>query len=194
MIQAKNVLDRDYTEEDIEENMGDIDFANDFAEELLKTLEEVIKVSQATSKDCLARKHRLDAALTQINKYMNDGEEEVIELAEDLTALGEKLNGEYNQASESCSNYFEGVSSDVNTIISEYISSIVKKITSAKNTLLLREKDAYSNLKIQLFNVIDTATDVQLEAGSAQERLSGGALKVNKYLKKKNEFYYSNKY
>lgn len=73
--------------------MGDIDFANDFAEELLKTLEEVIKVSQQTSADCLERKHRLDAALTQINKYMNDGEEELIELAEDLTALGEKLNG-----------------------------------------------------------------------------------------------------
>lgn len=97
--------------------MGDIDFANDFAEELLKTLEEVIKVSQKTSEDCLERKHRLDAALTQINKYMNDGEEELIELAEDLTALGEKLNGQYNTASESCSNYFEAVSSDVNTVV-----------------------------------------------------------------------------
>lgn len=42
---AKNVLERDYTPEDIEENMGDVDFANDFASELMKTLNELIAVA-----------------------------------------------------------------------------------------------------------------------------------------------------
>lgn len=42
LVVAKNVLLRDYTPEDIEENLGDVDFANDFAEELGKTLDELI--------------------------------------------------------------------------------------------------------------------------------------------------------
>lgn len=45
LVQARNVLTRDYTPEDIEENLGDVDFANDFANELLKTLNELIKTS-----------------------------------------------------------------------------------------------------------------------------------------------------
>lgn len=49
--------------------MGDVDFANDFAEELFKTLDELREVSKKVSADCLQRKKRLDAALTGINKY-----------------------------------------------------------------------------------------------------------------------------
>jgi hypothetical protein len=41
LVQAKNVLTRDYTPDDIEENLGDVDFANAFAEELSKTLDEL---------------------------------------------------------------------------------------------------------------------------------------------------------
>lgn len=64
LVQAKRVLDKEYTEEEIRDNMGDIDFANDFAEELEKTLNELVKVAQATSADCLKRKHVLDDVLS----------------------------------------------------------------------------------------------------------------------------------
>lgn len=60
---AKNVLDKDYTPEDIAENLGDVDFANDFAEELEKTLHELLDSCEFVSKDCLDRKHRLDNTL-----------------------------------------------------------------------------------------------------------------------------------
>lgn len=46
------MLERDYTEEDIKENMGDHDFANDFADELLNVLNELKKLSADTAKDC----------------------------------------------------------------------------------------------------------------------------------------------
>lgn len=139
--------------------MGDVDFANDFADELLKTLNELIIVSQDTAKDCEQRKHRLDLALTNMNKYIrDDAEEEVVELASE--SVGASLNEDYNTVTQQCSDYFEGVSSDLNTITTEYVATVVKKVTSAKNILLLKNKDAYSNLKIQIFNVLDTATDV----------------------------------
>lgn len=73
------------------------------------------------------------------------------------------MNAEFKVVAEGCSNYFEAVSSEVNTITSGYVDLIIKKITSAKDVLLLKNKDNYTNLKIQLFNVLDTATDVQLE-------------------------------
>jgi len=43
LLGAKNVLERDYTPEDIAENLGDVDFANDFADELAKTLASLKK-------------------------------------------------------------------------------------------------------------------------------------------------------
>lgn len=66
---AKTVLERDYKASDIAENLGDVDFANDFAEELFKTLDELKKVAQFVANDCIQRKHNLDNALTGINKY-----------------------------------------------------------------------------------------------------------------------------
>jgi hypothetical protein len=41
LVHAKTVLERDFTPEDIEENMGDVDFANDFAESLYEALDEL---------------------------------------------------------------------------------------------------------------------------------------------------------
>jgi hypothetical protein len=41
LIKAKTILTRDYTPADIAENLGDVDFANDFAYELEKTLHEL---------------------------------------------------------------------------------------------------------------------------------------------------------
>jgi len=41
LVQAKEVLKNDYTAEDIEENMGDLDFANDFATSLNDVLDQL---------------------------------------------------------------------------------------------------------------------------------------------------------
>jgi len=67
--QAKTFLERDYTPEDIKENMGDVDFANDFAESLFAALEELKTTAIKVGEDSLKRKHRLDDALSGINKY-----------------------------------------------------------------------------------------------------------------------------
>jgi len=171
LVQAQTVLLRDYKPEDVAENLGDVDFANDFAEELKKTLDQLKASAEKVSDDCIQRKHRLDNVLTNINKYMNfkeEEEEEVVELAGRTHA---QLGESFNQISDSCSNYFNTVSEDVARVQNGYISKVIGMVQEVKNILLLKDKDAYSNLKIQLFSVLDAARDVQLKVESAQYRI-----------------------
>jgi len=49
LVVAKKILESYYTPEDIEENLGDVDFANDFAEELMKTLNQLKETAEKVS-------------------------------------------------------------------------------------------------------------------------------------------------
>lgn len=68
---TKKELELDFKEVDIIENMGDVDFANDFAETLWDRLNELKKACDVVSKDCLGRKHALEKVLIHLK-----GEEE----------------------------------------------------------------------------------------------------------------------
>lgn len=172
--------------------MGDVDFANDFADELAKTLASLKQSADHVSNDCIQRKHRLDNVLTGINKYFGEDkeEEELIELVN----ADQDLGLTFNQISDSCSAYFEGVSSDIDRIQTGYIQNMINHLKSAKNTFLLKDKDGFSNIKIQLFNVLDAARDVLLAIESAQYRLGGNPHKINRYIGKRADWYYQHKY
>ena len=71
---------------------------------------------------------------------------------------------------------------------------MIKELTSMKNVLLLKDKDGFSNIKVQLFNVLDAARDVQLKIESAQYRLAGNPHKINRFIGKKANWYYQHKY
>lgn len=116
---------RDYRDEDIDENLGDVDFANDFAMELEKTLNELVGVSRKVSEDCIDRKHRLDEALTGINKFFGEEEEEVVELSE---VTDNQVGQEFNKVSDDCSNYFNQVSVDIQRIQDGYITKVIENI------------------------------------------------------------------
>lgn len=60
---TKYELDTDFTEDDIDDNIGDEDFANDFAEQLNDAFTALEKHCVHVIKDCIARKGRLDNAL-----------------------------------------------------------------------------------------------------------------------------------
>jgi hypothetical protein len=49
-------------------------------------------------------------------------------------------------------------------------------------------------LKISLFEVLDAAKDVQLHVSSAQYRIGNNAKKINRYIGKKQNWYYEHKY
>lgn len=139
--------------------------------------------------------HRLAEALSGINKDFGDApakkEEELVELA-DVTdaALGEQ----FNKINDGCSNYFEAVSKDIATVQNGYIQKVIGYVQSVKDILLLRNKDGYSNLKIQLFDVLDAARDVGLKIESAQYRLASNPKKINRFIGKKANWYYQHKY
>lgn len=195
LVQAKTVLERDYTPSDVAENLGDVDFANDFAEELHKTLSELKKVAEHVSNDCLQRKHRLDNALTGINKYFGDDkkeeDEELVELAGVTDA---QLGEQFNQISDGCSNHFEAVSVNVDTVQNGIVTAMIEKIQSIKNVLLLRNKEDYTATKLGFMDVLDKARDVQLKVESAQYRLESNPHKINRYIGKKANWYYQHKY
>jgi len=96
--------------------------------------------------------------------------------------------------SDECSDYFENVSKDVQRVQNGYISNMIKEVTSMKNVLLMKDKNGFSNLKIQLFNVLDAARDVQLKIESAQYRIASNPHKINRFIGKKANWYYQHKY
>jgi len=60
---TKRELEQDFTDEEIEENLWDEDFAADYAERLYEALERLSLCCDDTIKDCKERKERLQNAL-----------------------------------------------------------------------------------------------------------------------------------
>jgi len=56
-------LEQDFTDEDIEDNLGDEDFANEMADTLNASLVNLMNECEIVAKDTLDRKHRLDKVL-----------------------------------------------------------------------------------------------------------------------------------
>ena len=67
--QCRDDIFRNFNDEEIKENMGDVDFANDFAASFYEALEELRNKAIEISDKCIVKKHKLDNALTQINSY-----------------------------------------------------------------------------------------------------------------------------
>ena len=60
---TKRELEQDFTDEEIEDNLFDEDFANDFAERLFESLDRLSKMCDEAIADCKLRKARLMKAL-----------------------------------------------------------------------------------------------------------------------------------
>lgn len=60
---TKRELEQDFTAEEIEDNLFDEDFANDFAERLFESFERLSLMCDEAIADCKARKGRLVKAL-----------------------------------------------------------------------------------------------------------------------------------
>lgn len=63
LANTKAELESDFTDEDIDDNLGDEDFANEMAETLEVSLLNLQKECDIVIKDTLARKHRLEKVL-----------------------------------------------------------------------------------------------------------------------------------
>jgi len=84
---TKEELETDYEPGMVLENMGDVDFANDYAESLFESLDSLMQECDRVSADCIQRKHKMDLALVGLT-----GDDlEVVQLA---SAPGKAIAGE----------------------------------------------------------------------------------------------------
>jgi hypothetical protein len=134
----------------------------------------------------------LDNALTGINKYFGEEEEELVQLNGAVTDAS--VGAAFNKMSDDCSNHFNDVAEGVQAIQNGYIQTVINKVNTIKTPLLLKEQQKFSALKIQMFNVLDAAYDVYLKVNSAQYRLQSNAYKINRYIGKRANWYYQHKY
>jgi phage host-nuclease inhibitor protein Gam len=184
-------LKSDYTDADIAENMGDVDFANDFADELHNTLNTLLKECKRVSADCIRRKHAMERALTGLELDLGDKkEEEIVELDATDNALSKDFYGITN----GCSNYFEATSAAVDAVQNAEFRNSIHALGKVKNTLLLNARESYGAVKNGLFDVLDAARDVQNDVESAQYRIETNAKKMRKYLDKRAMWKYQLKY
>lgn len=82
----------------------------------------------------------------------------------------------------------------VDGVTTGYINQSIKALTDQKDFLLMLNKDTFSDLKIQLFSVLDAARDVGLKSESSLYRLGNNAKKINRYIGKRANWYYQHKY
>lgn len=97
-------LKQDFTEEEIDDQLGDEDFMNDFAEQLYDTFERLGQTCAKTVTDCINRKKALTDALIW-NKV---GEEDLMELNGSDEA--EVMNQFYNELASGCTNWYTSAS------------------------------------------------------------------------------------
>jgi hypothetical protein len=107
-----------------------------------------VAAADVVSADCNQSKQRLDDALTGINKYFGDSEEELVELAEHSNA---DYGKEFNRISDECSNYFESVSSDVAKVQNGFIKTTMGLAfddARIREILMLKNPKHMSDVKI----------------------------------------------
>lgn len=95
-------LEQDFTEEEIDDQLGDVDFMNDFAEQLFDALDRLRQECVKVVNDCKARKKRLTDAL--IWNKIGEEDEELMELAasKEATAMAHF----YNDLAAGCTEWY----------------------------------------------------------------------------------------
>ena len=200
---SRGELVSDFTPSDIEENLGDCDFANDFADSLKENLDNLRKVCKKTKNDCIARKHRLDDALIGLRKDMGETapaappavkqmmEEELVELSEfnDMT-----ISKTFYGLHDACSQWFDNMGEGVATLQNEYVLEAIKQVDSIKSTLMTNDREGYGAVKDILFTLLDTAKDIQMSTETAQQAFSRNTGKIARYIGKRPVWTYQHKY
>jgi hypothetical protein len=182
MRDTRDELVNDYTDGEIVENMGDVDFANDFAESLYRTLDDLKKECARVSADCIARKRAMDRALVGLHDPAE--EEEVVELAAKDDALFET----YDEIAQACIGYWEQVGKTVDEIQNGWFKDSISEAIAAgeiKNILLMNERNGYAAAKNKAFEVLDAARDIHLAVESAQHRVNTNIGKIDRYVTKR---------
>jgi hypothetical protein len=165
-------LEQDFTDDEIDDQLGDVDFVNDFAEQLFEALDNLAKFCDHVVTDCKARKERLTHAL--IWDQIGAGGEELVELSASPEAvlmrtfyedLGNKCEDWYNEMSEK-------FASDV-----EIFMPYVENLGDQKYLIMNYANEEFHAIKESMFTIVDGVRDSQRKIESTQSYFNDKSLK-----------------
>lgn len=105
-----------------------------------------------------------------------------------------QIGKSFNKITDTCTQHFENVSKNIDIVQNRYISRVIDALMASKNDLLMADKDAFSDVKVKLFDVLDAIRDIQIKVESAQYRLKDLAPRINRYISRRPLWYYQDKY
>jgi len=158
---TRDELVGDFKEEDIADNMGDVDFANDFAETLWASLDKLRKECDKVTADCIGRKERLGKALIGVIKE----EEEAAELA-GASKEGKIMGAFAAEIADPCLNYL----ADASEKLADGVKAFGREARLAADHKLILTRYAGSSWHAAKGKIIDIAAnlrDGQRTIGSA---------------------------
>lgn len=161
-------LEQDFTEEEIDDQLGDVDFMNDFAEQLFDALDRLRQQCDIVINDCKARKKRLTDAL--IWNKIGEEDEELMELAASNEAT--QMAHFYDDLAAGCTKFFSDASKKFASDASDY-EQIIQHVHRSKYMIMNYARDEFHVVKGKLFNIVDSMIDSQNAIESVEEYFKG---------------------
>lgn len=156
-------LAQDFTPEEIDDQLGDIDFMNDFAEQLFEALNSLSNTCTYVINDCKARKARLTKALIW-------GEEELTELAASSEAT--LMSQFYQELATGCNRWYSKASQKFASDADD-MKQTMTLIGKHKYVIMNYAQENFHSVKGNLFNIADSLIDVQRQIESVDTYFTG---------------------
>lgn len=166
-------LSQDFTDEEIDDQLGDEDFMNDFAESLFEALDSLGKKCDEVIADCLARKKRLTDALI----WDKIGEEELVELSSSEAKLMAHF---YEDLAKGCTDFYSSSSRKFASDVDD-MKSTIKQLGAHKHIIMNYAREEFHTVKGAIFNIVDSLIDSQRAIESVDDYFTGRI----KYMKKR---------
>jgi len=170
LADSKYELEQDFNDEEIEDNLGDDDFLNDYAEQLEELMQNLSDECDRVMADCKARKARLDHAIT-----WDEEEEEITQLSSNEANLMNK----FYELANGCENWYDDASKKF-AADAESFEPYITEMGDAKYLLMQYARSDFQNMKDKFFTIVDGLRDSQRVLQSTQEYFAGKSLKMMK--------------
>lgn len=171
-----NELNQDFTDEEIEDQLGDIDFANDFAEQLFDALKRLKVQCEITVKDTKERKARLTKALVW-GDFGVEGDE-LMQLSADGTAEATLMAHFYDNLAGGCNEFFEAASKKF-AQDGKDLGPTITALGKHKHIIMNYARDQFHGVKGNIIDIVDSLIDSQ-RAIESVEHYNLGKLKYFK--------------
>lgn len=174
LVTTQKELEQDFNDDEIDDQLGDEDFMNDFAEQLFESMKRLEDQCDKTITDCASRKKRLTDALI----WDKIGEEELTMLSD--TKESRLMDTFYNDVASGC-NQFYTWSSHKFTDDGVALRPMIESIGKHKHVIMNYARDEFHSVKGSIFNIVDGLIDAQRAIVSVEEYFGSRV----KYLERK---------